>query len=123
MARRRPNLTERLAAVLLLIKRGEDWLVPEPIRSAGTAAEIVTSVEWHHDVPFAVRPHNDPRLLTPMAPAEHRCRYAQDTGEIARVRRGARTRAGDKPKRIMPYTAMKATHKRTLAGKVVRRDP
>jgi hypothetical protein len=101
MARRRPNLTERLAAVLLLIKRGEDWLVPEPIRSAGTAAEIVTSVEWHHDVPFAVRPHNDPRLLTPMAPAEHR----------------------DKPKRIMPYTAMKATHKRTLAGKVVRRDP
>jgi hypothetical protein len=90
--RRAPNKTEKLAAVLLLIKRGDSWLVPEPVRSSGDAKAICASVEWHHDVHHAIRPHNDPRLLTPLAPAAHKARFARDVKSIAKVRRGLKRR-------------------------------
>jgi hypothetical protein len=120
--RRRPNKTEKLAAVLLLIRRGDQWLVPEPIRSHGTAAEICAAVEFHHDVHHAIRPHNDPRLLTPLSPAAHRARFARDVGAISKVKRGLRKRTAPKPKRLMPYTAKSATHKRKIGGEVVPRE-
>ena len=72
--------------------------MPEPIRTAGTADQILASVVWHHDVPYAVRAHNDPRLLTPLQPNVHDARFGRDIGEIARVRRGVKKRAGAKRK-------------------------
>jgi hypothetical protein len=120
--RRAPNKTERLAAVLLMLKRGGDWLVPEPVRSNGDAKSICAAVVWNHDVQFAIRPHNDPRLLTPMRKTDHDARFARDVGEIARVRRGAKKRAGaNRKSRPMQYTSWKDSHKRTFAGKAVLR--
>ena len=62
--RRAPNKTEKLAACLLMLD-----LVPEPVRKTGTPEDICRSVVWHHEVQFAIKAHNDPRLLTPMRPA------------------------------------------------------
>jgi hypothetical protein len=56
--------------------------------------------------------------------AEHREKTKQDRKAIDKVRRGLKRRAGDgKPKRPMPYTAMSDRYKRTMAGKVVERQP
>jgi hypothetical protein len=46
--RRALSKTERLAAALLQIKRGSEWLIPEPLRSSGDAAAICKHVEWDH---------------------------------------------------------------------------
>lgn len=121
--RRRPNATEKLAATLLMLKRGDEWLIPEPLRSAGSATEIVRAVDWHHEARFAIRPDHDPRMLTPLRPADHDARFGKDMAEISKFKRGMKARAGQKRRsRPMQYTAYKDTHKRDFrTGKAVPR--
>lgn len=99
MTRRRPNMTERLAAVLLMLKRGESWLIPEPIRSKGTAKEICDSVEWHHTTPFAIVRETKPQALTPLRPDAHAIETRKVTiPMVTKVKRGLRKRRGEKSK-------------------------
>lgn len=70
--RRAPNKTEREAACLLMLKRGDGtWLIPEPTRSKGTAEEICASVQYHHEFPDALGGNTDPRNLTPLTKPDH----------------------------------------------------
>ena len=69
--RRAPNKTEREAACLLMLKRGNEWLIPEPLRSKGTAEEICKSVQYHHEFPDALGGTTDPRNMTPMLKPDH----------------------------------------------------
>lgn len=87
--RRTPNLTEKAAACLLMLKRGTgEWLIPEPIRSTGTADEIVRWVEWHHENYYAEGGTTDPRMLTPLAPEDHHERTNKiDKPRIAKNKR------------------------------------
>lgn len=55
-----------------MLKRGDgNWLVPEPLRSKGTAAQIVASVDWHHIHPVALGGANNPQNIVPLDPAYH----------------------------------------------------
>jgi hypothetical protein len=123
MARRRPNMTEKLAACLCEITRGGVPLIPEALRMNGTAKEICAAVDFDHAVPWTWTQDNRPQNLTPMLRADHREKTrTRDVKEIARVRRGLKKRAGKaKKSRPMQYTAFKDTHKRTMAGKTVPR--
>jgi hypothetical protein len=70
--RRAPNKTERIAACLLMLKRGDEWLIPEPLRSTGTAEEICSVVEWHHSFRHASGGDTRPQNITPMRIADHK---------------------------------------------------
>lgn len=87
--KRRPNATERTAAALLAIKKGDGWLIPEPLRSNGTAKEICAYVQFHHDVtPHALGGTSAPQNLSPMSIADHAHETATKTiPMIAKVRR------------------------------------
>lgn len=72
MTRRLPNKTEKIAACLLLLKRGDDWLIPEPVRSTGSADEICRCVEWHHTIlPHELGGDTAPQNITPLLTADH----------------------------------------------------
>lgn len=70
--RRLPNKTEKIAACLLLLKRGDEWLIPEPTRSTGSAEEICRCVEWHHTIlPHELGGTTAPQNITPLLPEDH----------------------------------------------------
>lgn len=140
--RRRPNMTEKLAASLCEICRNGVWLLPEHLRMNGTAKEICAAVQWDHCTPWTWTHDNRPQNLTPMLAAEHAAKTRRDVKKIAKVRRAdkraslktmqmaaaiiadgmAQLKLAGKPKRPMQYTAMKGEFKRDfLTGKVVRR--
>lgn len=85
--RRRPNKDERIAACLLMLKRGDDWLIPEPLRSSGTAAEICAAVEWDHARHHALGGDTRPQNITPLRTADHREKSNADNGKIAKCKR------------------------------------
>lgn len=138
--RRAPNMTERLAATLLLIKRGDDWLIPEPLRSSGTAKEIVSSVEWDHKHPDKLGGTTDPQNIQPLDPElEHKFKTRRDRKNIAKAKRVERKfeearrkmlaketgeltyeRPG-KRKQLTEYTRLKHIFKRKVTGQVVPR--
>lgn len=93
MKRKPPNKTEKLAAALLMLKRGEDWLIPEPIRSTGDAKAICACVEWDHATPHALTADNRPQNLTPMRPADHLTKTLKDVPRLAKGKRLARSHA------------------------------
>jgi len=71
--KRLPNKTEKIAACLLLLKRGDDWLIPEPIRSTGSADEICRCVEWHHTIlPHELGGDTRPQNITPLLVEDHK---------------------------------------------------
>jgi hypothetical protein len=70
--RRAPNKTERIAACLLMLKRGDEWLIPEPLRSTGTAEEINSFVDWDHAFRHASGGDTRPQNITPMRKADHK---------------------------------------------------
>jgi hypothetical protein len=85
--RRAPNLTERNAACLLMLKRGDGWLIPEPLRSTGTAKEIVAAVQWHHETFHAIGGTVKPQNITPLLVEDHKERSRKDNGTIAKCKR------------------------------------
>ena len=87
MKRKQPTLTERYAGALLRIKIGEEWLIPEPLRSTGTAAEIIASTELDHARLVAHGGDNRPQNLYPMRKPEHRDKSKTDTGRAAKAKR------------------------------------
>ena len=95
MIRRDPNLSEKLACVLLLLKVGDEWLIPEPIRSTGSAKDIIALIQFDHDpIPYANGGGTEPQNLTPRSVAQHREKTATvDLPRIAKGKRIARTQA------------------------------
>lgn len=85
--RRAPNQTERTAACLLMLKRGDDWLIPEPLRSSGTAAEICRAVQWDHAHHHALGGDTRPQNITPMLVGDHKAKSNKDNGIIAKAKR------------------------------------
>lgn len=69
--KRAPNKDDKIAAVLLMLKLGEKWLIPEPTRSRGTSKEICRCVQWHHTKEWAIFKETKPQALTPLPHAEH----------------------------------------------------
>lgn len=139
MKRRRPNRTEIAAAALLQVKRGDDWLIPEPLRSTGTAAQIVAHVDWDHKHPHASGGDTCPQNIQPLDELEHKAKtrrdvstiarnkrltkkheearrqmLAKDTGELVYVKNGKR-------KQLTQYTRLKHLFRRKLNGTVVPR--
>lgn len=86
--RRAPNLTEKLAATLLMLKNGNgDWLIPEPIRSSGDAALVISYPEWDHARYHALGGDTRPQNITPLAPEVHKEKTKTDVGRIAKAKR------------------------------------
>jgi hypothetical protein len=69
--RRAPNASEKIAACLLMLKDGGEWLIHEPLRSMGTADMICAAVEWHHSFQHALGGDTRPQNITPMLKAAH----------------------------------------------------
>lgn len=80
-------MTERAAAALLQIKRGDgSWLIPEPLRSTGTAKEIVSRVEWDHKHPDKLGGDTSPQNIQPLDPKlEHKFKTRRDRRNIAKA--------------------------------------
>ena len=113
-----PNKTERLAAVLLMLKRGEEWLIPEPTRSEGTAKEICAAVEWHHTTPFAIVRETRPQALTPLRPQDH----SEETRKVTRpavdkVKRSLKKKVGQKRKGRPIPGSRDSRYKRHMDGR------
>ena len=70
--RKKPTRDEREASCLLQIKMGDgSWLIPEPMRSEGTAKEIIAGVQYDHGYFVAWGGGNEPQNLTPRTPEGH----------------------------------------------------
>jgi hypothetical protein len=91
--RRAPNKDERIAASLLMIKKGEDWLIPEPIRSSGDTKKILAYVQWDHGVPDALGGGTGAGNIRPMTVADHAIKTKRDVKEIAKAKRLAKSHA------------------------------
>jgi hypothetical protein len=62
-----------------MLKKGTgEWLIPEPLRSEGSAIEICAHVEWDHARHAALGGTCDPRNLTPRTKEDH----AEKTNKI-----------------------------------------
>jgi hypothetical protein len=87
--RRQPNLTEKLAAALLRLAEGGRPLIPEPLRSEGTAQQICAAVQFDHDpIPYANGGTTAPQNLTPRSIAGHQAKTAKV--DIPRMSKGKR---------------------------------
>jgi hypothetical protein len=98
---REANLTERLAACLLMLKRGNgEPLIPVDRETAKgmTAREIVSMVDFDHEILKRIGGTNHPTNLTPRLRSEHREKTAKvDQPVIAKARRYERLeRTGSK---------------------------
>lgn len=91
--RRAPNQMEKTAAALLQIKRGDGWLIPEPLRSSGDAKAICASVEWDHATPDKLGGDTRPQNINPLLPAEHAPKTKRDVKNIAKAKRLSRKQA------------------------------
>jgi hypothetical protein len=80
--RRTANMTERLAAAYIAL-----GLVPEPLRSAGTAKEITGYVEADHNVLHALGGDTRPQNLNLLPKPHHREKSRRDTAIAAKVKR------------------------------------
>ena len=89
MKPRPPSLAEKLASVLLLLKVGDEWLIPEPIRSKGNAKEILKCCQWdHYPIRRVDGGTNDPRNIRPLPDHVHAAKTAKkDLPEIAKGKR------------------------------------
>lgn len=95
--RRKPNADEKVACALLHIKRGNVWLIPEPLRSKGTAKEIASYVQWDHLFQHAMGGSMKPQNLQPLPRAEHKEKTAKiDIPMIAKGKRLAKAQIAHK---------------------------
>jgi hypothetical protein len=81
------NKTEKLAAALLAIKRGTEWLIPEPLRSSGDAKRICKYVDFDHKFPRAMGGTNAVWNMDPKSKEEHKVKTRRDRRNIARADR------------------------------------
>jgi hypothetical protein len=86
--RRIANLTERLAAAYIAL-----GLVPEPLRSTGSAKDITRFVEADHNVLHALGGNTCPQNLNLLPRPAHREKSRRDTAIAAKVKRIADTQA------------------------------
>lgn len=95
MPRKKLTRDQREAACLLQIKRGDgSWLIPEPLRSTGSAKQILAGVQYDHGTPHAWTRDDRPQNLTPMAKADHAVKTAKiDVPRIAKSKRVAAAHA------------------------------
>jgi hypothetical protein len=88
--RKQPTGKDKLAAALLKIRMGVEggnWLIPEPLRTEGTSAEICASVDFDHARRHAEGGSIEPQNLFPMMRADHREKSRKDTTEVAKGKR------------------------------------
>lgn len=93
---KRKKLTrdQREAACLLRIRKGDQWLIPEPLRSSGDAKAIIAFVQYDHGVPHAFTADDRPQNLEPMRKADHAAKTAKlDVPRIAKAKRIAKAEA------------------------------
>jgi hypothetical protein len=139
--RRAPNKTEKIAALLLTVKRGYGWLIPEPLRSSGDAKAICAHVQWDHLHPDSLGGDTSPQNMDPKDTLEHRGKTRRDMQKIAKTRRVEKQfeenrrqllakETGEltyekpkKRKQQCEYSRLKHIFKRKVqGGKVVRRE-
>jgi hypothetical protein len=140
MRKRAPSQTEKTAAALLQIKRGDgSWLIPEPLRSEGTAHQIVSSVEWHHKVMHTFGGDTAPQNIDPLQPLEHKRETIRLRPQITKAKRIEKKHEEFQRQLLAPTpkTSAKLTkkgyrpmpcgrnsnQKMTIKGKVVPRPP
>lgn len=86
--KRSPNLSEKLAAALLKIRIGDEWLInDERLRDAGTAKDIIAYCEFDHRRRYAEGGSTAPQNIDPMRKADHREKSRKDTTEVAKGKR------------------------------------
>lgn len=114
-----------------MLKRGDgSWLIPEPLRSQGTAQEICRGVQWQHEHMVCLGGTNDPRMLTPMRPEDHaEVTAKRDIPRAAKVRRimkkeaefQRRVLAKDSGEKIVSWhKTWRSRYRKKMNGKVVR---
>jgi hypothetical protein len=87
--RKAPSLTERLAAVLLTLKRGDGSpLIPKELHGL-PAKEILkkSGLAWDHVVALALDGSNHPTNLQPLTIDDHKVKTKRDVKTIARAKR------------------------------------
>ena len=92
MARKNLSLTEKLAGTLLRVKNSNgSWLIPEPLRSTGTAQEVYKAVQFDHNVLDAFEDDkvwsNRPQNIYPMLTLEHRKKSILDNRNAKKTAR------------------------------------
>lgn len=137
--RKAMSATEKLAAVLLLLKRGEGTpLIPAELRDKD-ARTIVRWPQWDHRVPVGLGGINNPQNIQPLPRDVHAKKTKRDVANISRLKRIGQRReeresvaqsiaVGDpivvrprKPKRIMPGSRASGW-KQKVGGKWERRQ-
>lgn len=89
--RRTPSKDERIAACLLMLRRGDgSFLIPEPLRSSGTADAICKFVDWDHGHLHALGGDTKPQNITPRRREDHKEKSRKDTGIVAKSKRLAK---------------------------------
>ena len=87
-ARKKLSRDVREAACLLQIRKGDGWLIPEPLRSSGDARAIIAYVQYDHATPHALTADDRPQNLAPMGRADHALKTTQtDVPELAKTKR------------------------------------
>ena len=88
VARKKLSRDVREAACLLQIRKGDGWLIPEPLRSSGDARAIIAFVQYDHATPHALTQDDRPQNLAPMGRADHAVKTTKrDVPELARTKR------------------------------------
>jgi hypothetical protein len=139
MRKRAPSQTEKTAAALLQIKRGDEWLIPEPLRSSGDAKAICAHVQWDHKFLHAFGGDTAPQNIQPLSKLEHKGKTRRDRMLVTKAKRiekkheefqrqllaptpKAPAKLTKKGYRPMPC-GRNSNQKMTIKGKVVPRPP
>lgn len=108
MARKPPNLRQKLASALLMMVTPDDTgkmvpVIPFARAVKMTADQIIAEFDFDHAVYVAIGGGNEPWNLTPRLRAVHREKTRKDISAIAKVKRGVAKRSGKaKAKKKIP---------------------
>lgn len=96
-ARAHISLETKLASALLAL-----GIVPYEHAKKMSAAQLISLVEWHHNILHSTEPNNEFWNIEPMPIMEHRKRFPVDAAVAAKVKRlRGETRQGPR-KKIAP---------------------
>lgn len=98
MARKPPNLRQKLASALLMMVQPDDTgkmvpVIPFARAMKMTADQIISEFDFDHAVYVAIGGGNEPWNLVPRLRAAHREKTKRDLANIAKVKRGIKKRA------------------------------